>query len=118
MKINFEGVFPAVTTKFHADESLDLPLMEKNIQAQIEAGANGIILGGTLGEASTLSQNEKMELLSFVKRVCSGRIPVLINISESRTATALQFVKAAEPAGADGFMCLPPLRYLADVRET
>lgn len=118
MKTIFEGVFPAVTTKFHPDESLDFPLMEKNIEDQIEAGASGIILCGTLGESSTLSSKEKIEILSFVKQVSSGRVPVLINIAESRTATALQFVKDAETAGADGFMCLPPLRYLADERET
>ena len=55
MSINWTGVFPALTTKFTADDKLDLPLFEKNLNAQLAAGVNGIVLGGTLGEASVLT---------------------------------------------------------------
>ena len=57
--IDWNGVFPAVTTKFKDDDSLDMDLFLKNVEAQLEAGANGIILGGTLGEASVLNAEEK-----------------------------------------------------------
>ncbi len=118
MSINWKGVFPAVTTKFKADESIDFPAMAKNIEAQIEAGVDGIILCGTLGEAGTLSRPEKLEILKETLKVVAGRVPVVLNIAESRTSDALAYVKEAEQAGANGFMCLPPLRYYADERET
>ncbi|MCK9402816.1 MAG: dihydrodipicolinate synthase family protein [Chitinophagaceae bacterium] len=59
MQINRKGVFPALTTKFTADDKLDLTLFEKNLQLQRAAGVNGIVLGGTLGEASVLTTDEK-----------------------------------------------------------
>ena len=67
MSITWTGVFPALTTKFTADDTLDLPLFEKNLQAQLTAGVNGIVLGGTLGEASVLSTIEK-EKIALEKR--------------------------------------------------
>lgn len=118
MKTNFKGVFPALTTKFKSDESIDFPAMARSIELQLDADVHGIILCGTLGEAGTLTPDEKIGLLHFTKKLVNARVPVLINIAESRTPDALRFVKQAEDAGADGFMCLPPLRYPADERET
>ena len=118
MNINWQGVYPAVTTKFTADDKLDLLLFEKNIKAQVEAGVNGIVLGGTLGEASTLTDEEKSVLVKETVRIVEGKIPVLLNIAEGSTAKAIEAVKNAERDGADGLMILPPMRYKATDSET
>jgi 4-hydroxy-tetrahydrodipicolinate synthase len=118
MKVDWKGVYPAVTTKFTDDDRLDIPAIEKNIEAQIDAGVHGIVLGGTLGEASSLSNDEKKEIVQITIGVSKGRVPVIINVAESRTSDAVQFVKEAEAIGADGLMALPPMRYKADDRET
>ncbi len=116
--VTWKGVFPAITTKFTASDDLDLPLFEKNIDAQLAAGISGIVLGGTLGEASVLTEAEKSELLQVTLNICSGRIPVILNIAEGSTREAVTKAKAAEQQGADGLMLLPPMRYKADDRET
>ncbi len=118
MAINWTGVFPALTTKFTADDSLDLPLFEKNLNAQLAAGVNGIVLGGTLGEASVLSTVEKEQLVKFAVDKCAGKVPVVLNIAEGSTREALQQAEYAKAWGAKGLMMLPPMRYKADHRET
>lgn len=118
MKINWQGVFPAVTTKFDANDKLDLEAFKKNIEAQLEAGIHGVILGGTLGEASTLTEEEKDILIQTTIEVTKGGIPVVINIAEQSTAGAVAAAKRAESNGANGLMLLPPMRYKADDRET
>lgn len=118
--IDFEwaGVFPAVTTKFGADDQLDFEAFDKNINAQLEAGVNGIILGGSLGEASVLSEDEKFALLKHTLGFVAGKVPVILNIAEQVTKTAVEIAKKAYEYGADGLMLLPPLRYKADDEET
>jgi 4-hydroxy-tetrahydrodipicolinate synthase len=118
MKINWEGVMPAVTTKFTAEGQLDLVMFEKNIKAQIEAGVNGIILGGTLGEASTLTKEEKEVLIKNTLRIVEGKIPVIVNIAEQTTTEAITLAKRAEELGVNGLMLLPPMRYKATDYET
>lgn len=118
MLFEWKGVFPALTTKFTADDKLDLPLFAKNLQAQVAAGVEGIILGGTLGEASVLTTEEKEELVKFAIKEIKGRIPVVINIAEGSTREALRQAALAKQWGADGLMLLPPMRYKADDRET
>lgn len=118
MSINWTGVFPALTTKFTADDKLDLPLFEKNLNAQLGAGVNGIVLGGTLGEASVLTTDEKEELVKFAVGKCAGKVPVVINIAEGSTKEALLQAEYAKAWGAKGLMMLPPMRYKADHRET
>lgn len=117
MKVAWEGVYPAVTTKFKPDESLDLEGFAANLTAQIEAGIDGIIIGGSLGEASTLDFDEKLQLLKTGLSTSDGRVPVLLNIAEKRTREAIRQVEEAEAAGADGFMLLPPLNYGAGDEE-
>ena len=90
MSIEWKGVFPALTTKFTKDDQLDFPLFEKNLKAQLEAGVNGIILGGTLGEASVLTTAEKELLVKFAVEKCEGKVPVVLNIAEGSTKEALQ----------------------------
>ena len=118
MSIKWKGVFPAMTTKFTAQNELDLPLFEKNLEAQIEAGVEGIILGGTLGESSVLATSEKETLVKFAVEKCGGRIPVVLNIAEGSTEEAIKQAAYASQWGAKGLMMLPPMRYKTDHRET
>lgn len=88
-----------------------------NTEAQIKAGVHGIILAGTLGEASALETEEKFELLQYAKKITADRIPVILNLSENTTNNAVNFAQKAKELGADGLMLLPPMRYKADSRE-
>ncbi len=116
--IKWEGIYPAMLTPFDEQDNIDFSLFEKNILAQVKAGANGIILGGSLGEASTLSFEEKIQLLLFAKKTVKEAVPVILNIAESSTQEAIQVAQKAEANGADGLMVLPPMRYYADETET
>ncbi len=116
--ITWKGVYPALLTPFKADDSIDFDLYKKNLHAQIEAGVDGIILGGSLGEASSLLNEEKKSLLVFSKELLPSNIPVIINIAEQTTKAAIQLAKESEANGADGLMLLPPMRYKSDDRET
>jgi len=116
--INWKGVFPAVTTKFTADDQLDLKAFHTNIHAQVEAGVDGIILGGSLGEASTLTDAEKQILVKSTVELLEGKIPVVLTIAEQSTKKAIEAVTSANNSGINGFMILPPMRYNADDRET
>jgi len=118
VKVEWKGIFPAVTTKFADDDNLDLIMFSKNIKAQIDAGVNGIVLGGTLGEASTLTAEEKSILVKETILISKGRIPVIINIAEQSTKNAILAAAKAEEDGADGLMLLPPMRYKANDYET
>ena len=118
MSITWKGIFPALTTKFTKDDELDFILFEKNLDAQLAAGVNGIILGGTLGEASVLSVNEKEKLVKFAVEKTTGKIPVVLNIAEGSTKEAIQQVDNAKKWGVEGLMLLPPMRYKPDHRET
>lgn len=118
VSVLWEGVYPALLTPFTADDELDIPLFEKNLQAQLDAGVHGFIIGGSLGEASTLLNEEKITLLQSALAVCQDKVPVLINIAEQSTKQAIARAREAEANGADGLMLLPPMRYPADARET
>jgi 4-hydroxy-tetrahydrodipicolinate synthase len=118
MSFAWNGVFPALTTKFTVQDDLDFELMEKNLKAQLEAGVSGVIVGGSLGEASTISQEEKFELVRFMTDKVKGKVPVIMNIAEGSTADALRHAKEAARLGASGLMLLPPMRYKSDHRET
>ncbi len=117
-KIKWEGVMPAITTQFKKDYTLDLAAFKKNLAAQINAGVHGIILGGTLGEASTLSDEEKSQLLATSLEVVGGKLPVVMNIAEQTTSKAVALAEQAEAEGANGLMLLPPMRYKATDEET
>lgn len=117
-RITWKGVYPALTTKFTANDELDLPLFKKNLDAQVAAGVHGVILGGSLGEASTLTQDEKELLLKETVAHLAGKIPVIVNIAEQSTSVAVAFAARAKSLGAEGIMLLPPLRYKADSQET
>lgn len=118
MEVNWKGVMPALTTKFMEDDTLDLQMFKTNLDAQLDAGVNGVILGGTLGEASTLTPAEKRELTRFAVEAVDNRVPVIMNVAEQTTQGAIRAVEIAEEDGASGIMMLPPMRYKADDRET
>ena len=118
MSIQWKGVMPAVTTKFNDKDELDLENFKVNIKAQLDAGVHGIILGGTLGEASTLTELEKRTLVRETVSYVNGAVPVIINIAEQSTKAAIELAEMAKEDGASGLMMLPPMRYKADDRET
>ncbi|WP_250433211.1 dihydrodipicolinate synthase family protein [Hanstruepera flava] len=118
MSIQWKGVMPAVTTKFTDNDELDFDMFEVNIKAQLRAGVHGIVLGGTLGEASTLLDEEKRELTKFTVDLVKETVPVLINIAEQSTKAAIAAAQKAEEDGANGLMMLPPMRYKSGDRET
>ena len=104
MKPQWSGIYPALTTKFTEDYQLDIASCIKNVEAHIKAGIHGCVIAGSLGEASTLSQNEFFLLLKEILAHINGRIPVLMNIAEQSTAEAVKATENAEEAGADGLM--------------
>lgn len=114
----WKGVFPALLTPFDANDQVDLAMYEKNLDAQVDAGIHGIIIGGSLGEASTLTIEEKEMLVKFSVKKLAGKIPVIMNIAEGSTREAVRQAALAKDWGADGLMLLPPMRYKADDRET
>jgi 1-pyrroline-4-hydroxy-2-carboxylate deaminase len=116
--VPWKGVYPAVLTPFKEDDSIDFKTFTLNLKAQIEAGIDGIILSGSLGEASTLSNEEKKALLLHTKELVNKRLPVIMNIAEQSTSEAVAAAKRAEKNGADGLMLLPPMCYKAENEET
>jgi len=107
-----------LTTKFTAQDTLDLPMFGKNLKAQADAGVQGVIIGGSLGEASTLTLAEKESLIRYSVEKEGHRIPVLLGIAEGSTREAITQAKLAAEWGARGLMLLPPMRYKSDHRET
>ncbi len=118
MSFEWKGVMPAVTTKFTDEDSLDLEMFATNINAQLDAGVSGIILGGTLGEASTLDEDEKRILIEHTVDLVQGKVPVVMNIAEQSTKGAIQAAENAQKYGASGLMMLPPMRYKSTDYET
>ena len=118
MQVKWQGVYPALLTPFTQDDKLDFLLFEKNLEAQVAAGVHGVIIGGSLGEASTLQFDEKKELVLLAKAKLRDTFPVILNIAEASTADAIALAKHAVNWGADGLMLLPPMRYKSDDRET
>ena len=116
--IIWKGVYPAVTTKFKQDFSLDLDAMAEHTEFQLSAGVHGLIILGSLGENSTLDMDEKLRLTEFFIRQIDSRVPLLACIAESDTRQACYYASRAEAMGVSGFMLLPPMRYPSDRRET
>jgi len=117
MSISWKGIFPAFTTKFTANDILDLALFQKGLQSQLDAGVDGIVLGGSLGEASTLTTDEKETLVKLAIEI-AGPVPVVLNIAEGATKEAIKQAALGKSWGVKGLMLLPPMRYKSDDRET
>src|SRR5450432_286899 len=114
----WQGVYPAMLTPFKADDTIDFDMFTTNLNAQLDAGIDGVVMGGSLGEASTLLNEEKTLLLVHCKQVMKRQVPAIVTIAEQSTKAAINVAQTAEKNGADGLMILPPMRYKADDRET
>lgn len=115
--VAWQGIYPALLTPFTAEDTIDYPLFQKNLDAQLAAGVDGVIICGSLGEASTLTKEEKAEFLTYTVKAVNGKVPVIINVAEQITSVAIAMAQEAEQLGADGIMLLPPLKYKADDEE-
>ena len=113
----WHGIYPAITTKFHADERIDAEGTARHIDFQIRNGIHGLVTCGSLGEASTLLLEEKLEVTRIAIEASGGRIPVLANVSETSTREALRFIDGGNALGVDGYMVMPSVIYVADARE-
>ena len=96
MAVNWRGVFPAVTTQFHSDQSLHLEGTARHIEKLLEVGVQGIILLGTVGENCSLEYAEKLEVIQMAIRHVRGRVPVLTGVAECTTALACRFAQDAQ----------------------
>lgn len=113
----WKGVLPAVTTKFTEADELDHAEMERCFGLLIEAGCDGLIVCGSLGEGPMLHADEKLAVLGTARKVAGGR-PVLLTINEAATRDACALAKRAAGAGADGLMVVPSPIYHTDANET
>jgi 4-hydroxy-tetrahydrodipicolinate synthase len=113
----WQGVFPAATTQFHADQSLDLKATLFHMDRMIDAGVHGLIMLGTVGENGSLEYGEKLEVLKATVDHVGGRLPVLSGVAECTTALACRFARDARRAGVQALMVLPAMVYKADPRE-
>jgi dihydrodipicolinate synthase/N-acetylneuraminate lyase len=118
MKPYWTGVFPACTTQFKRDQSLDLPATARHLEALIDSGVSGLIVCGSLGENQTLDSEEKRMVVSCAVETARGRIPVLSGVAESSTRTAIAYVNDVATLGASGVMLMPPMSYKGDPRES
>src|SRR6202453_1942501 len=96
MKVTWKGVFPAITTQFRLDQSLDLAGTAKHLNAMIHAGINGVVLLGTVGENTALEYEEKLEVIRELLQTAKGKIPVLTGVAEYTTPLASRFARDAE----------------------
>lgn len=96
---------------FHADGSIDAEAYLKNIRAQVAAGVQGIIIGGSLGESSTLTHEERLSLLDLTLEAVGEEVDVILNVAEGSTLAAKALTQQAEQHGAHGIMLLPPMMY-------
>ncbi len=118
MNVNWQGVFPAATTQFDQDQSLNLPATMQHLERMIEAGIHGLIMLGTVGENCSLEYREKLDVLKATVDHVAGRIPVLTGVAECTTKLACRFAEDAQRVGVDGLMVLPAMVYKSDARET
>jgi 4-hydroxy-tetrahydrodipicolinate synthase len=116
-KSDFRGVLPALTTKMTADQEVDLAAVKADVTFQIDAGVDGVIMCGSLGEASSLDRDEKIAIAKAAIETAAGRVPVLLTIAEDSTRNGAALAAEAERIGCEGLMVLPAMRYLADDRE-
>lgn len=117
-RLEWRGVFPALTTKFTAGDGLDWEAMSDHLEFQLDAGVHGLVVLGSLGENQTLDTAEKREVLRFFAEADRRERPLIATVAERSTSAACQFAATCEEAGADGLMVLPPMVYQGSRRET
>jgi 1-pyrroline-4-hydroxy-2-carboxylate deaminase len=109
--VPFPGIVPAVMAPFTLEDAIDVPALRANVTFLLENGVHGLIVNGTMGEAPSLSADERALVLATVLEVAGDRVPVLAGVSAPSTTAACAHAAAAREAGAVGVMCLPPLNY-------
>jgi len=112
------GVFPAITTQFHQDQTLDLSGTANHIEILIGSGIAGLIVCGSLGESQTMRADEKRAVVKSALDTVRGRIPVVSGVAEMNASTAREYIHDCEKIGVAGFMVLPPMVYKPDTAET
>lgn len=117
MTVTWNGVMPALMTELHEDGSLDLDATAEHINSCIDAGVHGLIMLGTLGEGTSLSADEKEQVLKCAVDTSAGRIPVLAGVAEYTTDMGIELIRRAERVGCTGLMTLPSMVYQQDQRE-
>lgn len=117
-KQDWAGVFPAITTPFLPDLSVDHPFLGEHAQWMIGHGCRGIVALGSLGEAATLQFEEKVQILETLRRALGKNVPLIAGIAGLSTVECVALAKRAQAAGCDGLMALPPYVYRGDWRET
>ena len=118
LKVDWQGVYPAVPTQFNEDFSLDIEGTQKHVEALLSEGIHGLVMLGTIGENCSLSLDEKIQVVKATDEVNKGSVPLLNGIAEYTTAGACETAVAAAKVGADGFMVMPAMVYNSDRRET
>jgi 4-hydroxy-tetrahydrodipicolinate synthase len=111
-KALWHGVYPAATTQFAVDLSLDTVAYRKVVTALVNDGVDGLVLLGTVGENNSLRPEEKRLTLRAAIDAVGGRVPLVAGVSELTTERAIEFVRDAEKLGVDGFMLLPAMVYV------
>ncbi len=114
----WSGVFPAVTTPFHQDLSIDYTALEKHLEVLLDSGVTGFVMHGSLGENLALTWDEKFEILKLAKKVANGKIQVLSGVAECATKQAVEYTQKCEAMGIDGIMLMPAMVYRADRDES
>ncbi len=114
--MRFPGIIPAITTPFGADGAVDVAALEANVSALIDAGVQGLVATGTMGEAASLSAEERRAVVAAAVRAADGRVPVIAGVSSGTPEVSIAYARDAYDAGAEAIMCLPPLSYRADAR--
>lgn len=117
MSFAWKGVFPAVTTQLHEDQSLDEASTVKHIELLIESGVSGLVMCGSLGENQTLKPQEKRTVVQWAVQAAKGRVPVVAGVAESSSALAMDYMRDCCRVGASAFMIMPAMVYRADERE-
>jgi 4-hydroxy-tetrahydrodipicolinate synthase len=117
MATGWRGVFPAATTQFTEDLGLDMEATQRSLDALVKDGVHGLILLGTCGENNSLDPEEKRRLLKAAVETVSGRVPVVVGVSEFDTRRAVAFARDAEALGVDGLMVLPAMVYVPKPAE-
>jgi 4-hydroxy-tetrahydrodipicolinate synthase len=117
MRVDWQGVFPALMTEFTHDGALDLESTQRHARACLDAGCSGLIMLGTLGENSSLSPEEKETVLRAAVEAAECRVPVIAGIAEYTTELAIAQARRTERAGCAGIMALPCMVYEQDERE-
>jgi len=113
----WEGVYPAATTQFAEDLSVDYDATQRVQSALVDDGVTGLIILGTCGENNSLEPDEKRNILKGAVEAVAGRVPVVAGVSEFTTARAIQYAKDAETLGADALMLLPAMVYVPTPEE-